>query len=163
MLSRVPELPRTPGFVDAHCHAFQRALRGRAEGSDFWAWREAMLELARGQTPGQVRSSYADVYRELRAAGYTAVGEFHYLGLEEARAAAEAAAEAGIELVLLHVAYARVSSRSFAPGGSASASPPTPSAPAPVTGSRSSVATARNTSCRCTCTPTSSRARSRNA
>jgi formimidoylglutamate deiminase len=43
----------------------------------------------------------------LRAAGYTAVGEFHYLGLEEARAAAEAAAEAGVELVLLHVAYAR--------------------------------------------------------
>ena len=41
------------------------------------------------------------------AAGYTAVGEFHYLGLEEAHAAAEAAAEAGIELVLLHVAYAR--------------------------------------------------------
>ena len=41
------------------------------------------------------------------AAGYTAVGEFHYLGLEEARAAAEAAAEAGIELVLLLAAYAR--------------------------------------------------------
>ena len=107
MLSRVPELPRIPGFVDAHCHAFQRGLRGRAEGGDFWVWRETMLELARGQTPGQVRTSYADVYRELHAAGYTAVGEFHYLGLEEARAAAEAAAEAGVELVLLHVAYAR--------------------------------------------------------
>jgi formimidoylglutamate deiminase len=48
-----------------------------------------------------------DVYGELRRAGYTAVGEFHYLGLPEARAAAEAAAEAGVELVLLHVAYAR--------------------------------------------------------
>ena len=107
ILSRVPELPRIPGFVDAHCHAFQRALRGRTEGDDFWAWRETMLELARGQTPELVRTSYADVYRELRRAGYTAVGEFHYLGLAEARAAAEAAAEAGIELVLLHVAYAR--------------------------------------------------------
>ena len=107
MLSRVPELPRIPGFVDAHCHAFQRALRGRTEGGDFWSWRETMLELARGETPGHVRTSYGDVYRELRAAGYTAVGEFHYLGLEEARAAAEAAAEAGIELVLLHVAYGR--------------------------------------------------------
>jgi formimidoylglutamate deiminase len=103
----VPELPRIPGFVDAHCHAFQRALRGRAEGGDFWAWRETMLELARGQTPGQVRTSYVDVYSELRGAGYTAVGEFHYLGLEEGRAAAEAGGEAGIELVLLHVAYAR--------------------------------------------------------
>jgi formimidoylglutamate deiminase len=107
ILSRVPELPRIPGFVDAHCHAFQRALRGRTEGDDFWAWRETMLELARGQTPELVRTSYADVYRELREAGYTAVGEFHYLGLAEARAAAEAAADAGIELVLLHVAYAR--------------------------------------------------------
>ena len=107
MLSRVPELPRIAGFVDAHCHAFQRALRGRTEGDDFWAWRETMLELARGQTPRHVRRSYVDVYRELRAAGYTAVGEFHYLGFEEGRAAAEAAEEAGMELVLLHVAYAR--------------------------------------------------------
>ena len=103
----MPELPRIPGFVNAHCHAFQRALRGRVEGGDFWAWRETMLELARNQTPARVRTSYAGVYRELRAAGYTAVGEFHYLGLEEARAAAGAAAEAGVELVLLHVAYAR--------------------------------------------------------
>ena len=107
MLSRVPELPRIPGFVNAHCHAFQRGLRGRTEGEDFWAWRETMLELAGEQTPQRVRREYADVYRELRAAGYTAVGEFHYLGFEEGLAAAEAAAEAGIELVLLHVAYAR--------------------------------------------------------
>jgi formimidoylglutamate deiminase len=107
MLCRVPELPRIPGFVDAHCHAFQRAFRGHTEGGDFWAWRDTMLELARGQTPGQVRTSYVDVYRELLGAGYTAVGEFHYLGLEEGRAAAEAAAEAGIQIVLLHAAYAR--------------------------------------------------------
>jgi len=103
----VQQQPRIPGFVNAHCHAFQRALRGRTEGGDFWAWRETMLELAAAQTPESVRRGYADVYRELRASGYTAVGEFHYLGLAEARAAAEAAAEAGVELVLLHVAYAR--------------------------------------------------------
>jgi formimidoylglutamate deiminase len=96
-----------PGFVNAHSHAFQRALRGRAEGADFWAWREAMLDLARGQTPGRVRTEYAEVYREMRAAGYTAVGEFHYIGVDEAEAAGEAAAEAGIDLVLLYVAYAR--------------------------------------------------------
>jgi formimidoylglutamate deiminase len=107
MLSRVTEPPRIPGFVNAHCHAFQRALRGRMEGGDFWAWRDTMLELADGQTPERVRREYVDVYRELRAAGYTAVGEFHYLGLSEGRAAAEAAAEAGVELVLLHVAYGR--------------------------------------------------------
>jgi formimidoylglutamate deiminase len=66
-----------------------------------------MLEEAARQTPETVRESYARVYREMRASGFTAVGEFHYLGLPEARAAAEAAAEAGVELVLLLVAYAR--------------------------------------------------------
>ena len=96
-----------PGFVNAHSHAFQRALRGRTEGGDFWAWREAMLELARDQVPGRVRSEYIGVYREMLLAGYTAVGEFHYVGFAEARAAAEAAAEAGIELALLYAAYAR--------------------------------------------------------
>jgi formimidoylglutamate deiminase len=97
-----------PGFVNAHSHAFQRALRGSTGGGDFWTWREAMLDLARGQTPEHVRTSYEDVFREMLASGYTAVGEFHYLGFEEALAAAEAAdAAAGIELVLLHSAYGR--------------------------------------------------------
>ena len=96
-----------PGFVNAHSHAFQRRLRGRNEGADFWAWRESMLDEAARVTVADVRRDYVDVYREMRAAGYTAVGEFHYLGVAEARAAAEAAEEAGIEIVLLHVAYAR--------------------------------------------------------
>ena len=96
-----------PGFVDAHCHAFQRALRGRTEGGDFWAWREHMLAEAERQTPELVRAAYAETYRELRAAGYTAVGEFHYLGLPEAHAALDAAEEAGIAIVLLLSAYAR--------------------------------------------------------
>jgi formimidoylglutamate deiminase len=103
----VPDDYQLPGFVNAHSHAFQRLLRGRNEGEDFWAWRESMLDLARCQTPARVRESYAWIYQEMRAAGYTAVGEFHYLGLPEAHAAAEAAAEAGVELVLLYVAYAR--------------------------------------------------------
>jgi formimidoylglutamate deiminase len=96
-----------PGFVNAHSHTFQRALRGRAAGADFWAWRDTMLAEAERQTPELVRSSYEAVYREMRSAGFTAVGEFHYLGFEEALAAVDAAAAAGIELVLLHVAYAR--------------------------------------------------------
>ena len=96
-----------PGFVNAHSHTFQRALRGRAGGGDFWTWRELMLAEAERQTPASVRELYAAAYGELRAAGYTAVGEFHYLGLDEARAAVEAAAEAGIEIVLLLAAYAR--------------------------------------------------------
>ncbi|MDQ3893942.1 MAG: amidohydrolase family protein [Actinomycetota bacterium] len=96
-----------PGFVNAHSHTFQRALRGSAEGDDFWAWREAMLALAERQTPELVRERYRETYREMVAAGYTAVGEFHYLGLAEARAALVAGAEAGISIVLLLAAYAR--------------------------------------------------------
>jgi formimidoylglutamate deiminase len=103
----VAETLRLPGFVNAHCHAFQRALRGRSGGADFWSWRELMLAEAERQTPELVRREYVHVYRELRAAGYTAVGEFHYLGFGEAVAAAEAADEAGIRIVLLLAAYAR--------------------------------------------------------
>ena len=103
MSARLP----LPGFVTAHSHAFQRAMRGRAQGDDFWAWRDAMLSLAEGLTPEGVRTSYEGTYREMVAAGYTAVGEFHYVGLDEAKAAVEAAAAAGIELVLLLSAYAR--------------------------------------------------------
>jgi formimidoylglutamate deiminase len=103
----VAETLSLPGFVNAHCHAFQRALRGRGGGADFWAWRELMLAEAQLQTPETVRRDYVPVYRELRSAGYTAVGEFHYLGLDEALAAVEAAGEAGIRIVLLLAAYAR--------------------------------------------------------
>jgi formimidoylglutamate deiminase len=103
----VAESLTLPGFVNVHSHAFQRALRGRTEGADFWGWRESMLDLAKGLSPDQVRSSYVQVYREMLSAGYTVVGEFHYLGLAEAHAAVEAAAEAGIEIVLLLSAYGR--------------------------------------------------------
>src|SRR4051794_41972579 len=66
-----------------------------------------MLAQAELQTPATVRQGYAAVYRELRGAGYTAVGEFHYLGYDEALAATEAAEEAGIRIVLLLAAYER--------------------------------------------------------
>ena len=103
MAERLP----LPGFVNAHSHTFQRALRGRAAGGDFWSWRETMLAEAERQTPERVRVEYAEAYREMRAAGFTAVGEFHYLGFDEALAAVDAAREAGIRLVLLLAAYAR--------------------------------------------------------
>jgi formimidoylglutamate deiminase len=103
----VAETLTLPGFVNAHSHAFQRALRGRTEGDDFWGWRDAMLALAETLSVEQVRAGYVQVYREMLDAGYRVVGEFHYLGLAEAHAAVEAAAEAGIELVLLLAAYGR--------------------------------------------------------
>ena len=104
----VPEPSPQPGFVNAHTHTFQRALRDLPQSSgDFWSWRETMLQLAEQQTPETVRESYTATYVEMRAAGYAAVGEFHYLGLDEARAAAEAADRADVALVILLAAYAR--------------------------------------------------------
>src|SRR5687767_12426532 len=69
----VAETVTLPGFVNAHSHTFQRALRGRAAGGDFWAWREVMLGEAERQTPESVREQYEATYREMRHAGYTAV------------------------------------------------------------------------------------------
>jgi len=106
-MDRVAEPLTIPGFVNAHSHTFQRALRGYEEGPDFWGWRERMIAEADRQTPETVRSVYEAAYREMRAAGYTAVGEFHYLGFKEAVAASEAAAAAGIAFVLLYTAYGR--------------------------------------------------------
>ena len=74
MLCRVSELPRIPGFVDAHCHAFQRALRGRSEGGDFWAWRETMLELMNG--PGPENGTWGFTYSHpMFWAPFSLVGE----------------------------------------------------------------------------------------
>jgi formimidoylglutamate deiminase len=103
----VPGTVALSGFVNAHTHTFQRALRGRAAGRDFWAWRDGMLAEAERHTPASTRGLYVATYREMLHAGWTAVGEFHYLGLSEAFAAAEAAEEVGIGFVCLHVAYAR--------------------------------------------------------
>ena len=66
-----------------------------------------MIAHAEGQTPETVRREYEVAYREMRAAGYTAVGEFHYLGFDEALAASAAAEAAGIGFVLLYAAYGR--------------------------------------------------------
>jgi formimidoylglutamate deiminase len=102
-----------PGFVNAHSHAFQRALRGNEQGPDFWGWRDRMIAHADRQTPETIRREYEAAYREMRTAGYTAVGEFHYLGFDEALAAAEAAEAASIDFVLLYAAYARGGSERF--------------------------------------------------
>ena len=148
-----------PGFVNAHSHAFQRALRGRTEGDDFWGWRESMLDLAGGLSPDTSGRGYVEVYREMLAAGYTAVGEFHYLGLAEAarrgrggRGGGDRARAAARGLRArrpralppgLARGLPRRSSRRCGRPAPASALPPTPYAPARATGSRSSGATPR--------------------
>jgi formimidoylglutamate deiminase len=110
-------------MVNAHSHAFQRGLRGRAErpgspGDDFWTWREEMYRLADGLDPESIEAAGLETYREMAAAGYGALGEFHYVhhrpGGEPyddpnamAKAVARAARAAGLRVVLLPAAYHR--------------------------------------------------------
>lgn len=107
-----------PGLANGHSHAFHRALRGRthADGGTFWTWREKMYALANRLDPDNYFELATAVYAEMLLAGYTAVGEFHYLhtapdgsfypagsGMEDAVVAA--AARAGIRLTLLDTFY----------------------------------------------------------
>ncbi|WP_375400231.1 formimidoylglutamate deiminase [uncultured Amnibacterium sp.] len=107
-----------PGFVNAHSHAFHRDLRGRThdEGGDFWRWRDAMYRLAAALTPESYGAMARDVFTEMVQAGWTAVGEFHYVHHRRGGrpydpphamelALADAAREAGIRLVLLDTCY----------------------------------------------------------
>jgi formimidoylglutamate deiminase len=109
-----------PGFVNAHSHAFQRALRGRAEGGDgdFWSWRERMYELALVLEPDEFLVVCRAAFLEMALAGFTGVIEFHYLHhgpdgtpYEDpntlARCALEAAAQVGIRICVIETAYAR--------------------------------------------------------
>jgi formimidoylglutamate deiminase len=107
------------GFVNAHSHSFQRALRGRVEAGgrgddDFWSWREAMYEDANAVSIDDVEGLAAWAFLDMVEAGFTAVGEFHYLhhvdesdSRSASLAIARAARQVGIRLVLLQTAYAR--------------------------------------------------------
>ncbi|WP_051342911.1 formimidoylglutamate deiminase [Pseudonocardia spinosispora] len=107
-----------PGFANGHSHAFHRALRGRThgDGGTFWTWREAMYRLAQRLDPDSYHQLARLVFAEMALAGYTAVGEFHYLhhapgGRRYAdpnamgTALVEAAREAGVRLTLLDTCY----------------------------------------------------------
>jgi formiminoglutamate deiminase len=100
-----------PGIANAHSHAFHRALRGgtNADGGDFWAWREQMYIVAAGLDPERYYALATAFYAELLLAGYTAVGEFHYLHRDPTTAMSDAviaaARDAGIRLTLLDTLY----------------------------------------------------------
>jgi formimidoylglutamate deiminase len=73
-----------PGMPNLHGHAFQRAMAGLAERlepgeASFWTWREVMYRFLERIGPDQLCAIAAQVYVEMLEAGYTAVGEFHYL------------------------------------------------------------------------------------
>ncbi|MEV6560716.1 formimidoylglutamate deiminase [Nocardia sp. NPDC051756] len=107
-----------PGFANAHSHAFHRALRGRTQHDQgtFWTWRERMYAVAAQLDPDSYYRLARAVYAEMVLAGYTSVGEFHYLhhapggarySDPNAMSAALAAAadDAGIRLTLLDTCY----------------------------------------------------------
>ena len=120
------DLPRhaglaIPGVPNLHSHAFQRSMVGHAEcaadgarDDTFWTWREAMYAVAAALGPAELEAVATWLQIEMLRAGYTALGEFHYLhaadrGLEQDMLAAHvrAAERTGIRLCLLPVAYFR--------------------------------------------------------
>jgi formimidoylglutamate deiminase len=73
-----------PGMPNVHSHAFQRAMAGLAERlalgeASFWTWREVMYRFLERIGPNELRAIAAQLYVEMLEAGYTALGEFHYL------------------------------------------------------------------------------------
>jgi formiminoglutamate deiminase len=107
-----------PGFANTHSHAFHRALRGathRGSGS-FWTWRDDMYKVAARLTPDSYYTLARAVYGEMALAGFTCVGEFHYLhhgpGGEPytnpnafGEALIAAAGDAGLRITLLDACY----------------------------------------------------------
>ncbi len=107
-----------PGFANAHSHAFHRALRGRTHGGGgtFWTWRDEMYAVASRLEPDLYLALARAVFAEMLVAGYTSVGEFHYVhhGADGRRyadpnamghALVEAAHDVGIRLTLLDTCY----------------------------------------------------------
>ena len=111
-----------PGMANLHGHAFQRAMAGLAEqrgdsADSFWTWRRTLYDFLDRLTPDDVEAIATLVCSEMLEAGFTTLGEFHYLHHdpagrpyddigEMAGRIAAAAAATGIGLTLLPVFYA---------------------------------------------------------
>ena len=120
-----------PGLPNLHSHGFQRGMAGLTEISgassdSFWTWRELMYRFVGRITPEDVEAITAQAQVEMLEAGFTRVGEFHYIhhdpsGLpyvdiaELAGRVAAAAQLSGIGLSLLPVFYAHAGFGSRAP------------------------------------------------
>jgi formimidoylglutamate deiminase len=120
-----------PGLPNLHSHGFQRGMAGlteiRGASSDsFWTWRELMYRFVGRMTPDDVEAITAQAYVEMLEAGFTRVGEFHYvhhdpMGVpygniaELAGRIAAAAHASGVGLTLLPVFYAHAGFGGVAP------------------------------------------------
>lgn len=113
--------PVLPSIANLHSHAFQRVMAGAAEVSlnpldSFWSWRDLMYKVVQKLTPHEARVIATQLYIDMLKAGYTQVGEFHYLhhGVggkkydehgEMSNQIIAAADDSGIGLTLLPVLY----------------------------------------------------------
>jgi formiminoglutamate deiminase len=95
-----------PALANSHSHAFQRALRGRAQEADrgsFWTWRERMYALAQELDDERLEVLARATFAEMALAGIALVGEFDYLHRSEAMM--RAAEAAGIRMTLIDACY----------------------------------------------------------
>ena len=120
-----------PGLANLHSHAFQRGMAGlteiRGPASDsFWTWRDLMYRFVALMDPDDIEAIACQAYVEMLEAGFTRVGEFHYLhhdrnGMPYANMAelgeriVAAASATGIGLTLLPVFYAHAGFGGAAP------------------------------------------------
>src|SRR5258708_17074985 len=119
----LPGVALLPGFVNTHSHVFQRTLRGHTHRplstqDTFWTWRHAMYAEAQRLDPESLYEVALHAYKEMLAAGYTSVGEFHYVHHQpgghpytQPNAMAEAVLHAGrdaaLRVLMLMTAYAQ--------------------------------------------------------
>ncbi|WP_374999886.1 formimidoylglutamate deiminase [Aeromicrobium sp. CTD01-1L150] len=106
-----------PGLANCHSHVVHRALRGRVRGAgSFWQWREQMYALTSVIDPDLLHRLARATYAEMRLAGITSVGEFHYLHHqadgagyadpnELGEAVIAAASDVGLRICLLDTCY----------------------------------------------------------
>jgi formimidoylglutamate deiminase len=114
--------PLVPGMPNVHSHAFQRAIAGLTERANikkdtFWNWRETVYRFLSRIDPDDMHVLATQVYIDMLKAGYTAVGEFHYVHHQQdgtpyadrplmSRQIVQAAIETGIAITHMPVLYA---------------------------------------------------------
>lgn len=111
-----------PSMPNLHSHAFQRAFAGRSEfvtaqNNSFWTWRKLMYEFVARIDAEELEDIATKLYTEMRLAGFSHVGEFHYIHHQPdgtvyedpahlSHAMIRAAKSAGIGITILPVLYA---------------------------------------------------------
>jgi len=112
-----------PGIANVHSHAFQWSFAGLSEfrtgqRDSFWSWREQMYQSVERLAPEEYYHRACRLYRIMLAAGYTEVGEFHYIHNQPdgqpypqleilADQLVQAAVDTGIAICMIPVLYQR--------------------------------------------------------